>query len=384
MSDIFLSEILVLSLLLFPSLRPFSKRLKKTPAIALFPLFAFVILIFIVLGQGLFFSLLPIFIITLICIITEISRFAMMLRDLPNNFYPIHSMVLRVFILLLIFGAFFTTFYFSPEREIDCSMANAVREPLEFTIADKKVSAGIHFFAKQEKNENAHILVLDNFSNSHENGNSISRYFMNANYSVTELTNFNPSFRRSFLSLDIKRHKQFSLALNEFLSSLGIQNKRIPEKILQSEFNLALSKTVKEIKNGRKKHGLREDVFIYVFSESADNEALYEYVSKHPNDFEKVFFLLDEASLDSFKQKLKSNNGENLAFVFDERKASDFSREEALAPYCVYIQAKNKLSRYGDLRGDDVLAAFCLGSKRDLGREERQAVARAFEKYLSF
>ncbi len=380
MSDVFLSEILVLTLLFFPAIRPFSERLKSTAAISLFPLFSLIITVFIVLGQGLFFSLLPVIFITLICIITEFARFVMMLRDVPNNFYTIPSIILRIFIVLLIISGIFSTVYFSPEREVDCSMADAEKLPLELNIQDKLISSGVQFFSNQKKNNDYHILILNNFANSNENGNSITRYFLNENYNVTELSNFDLEKSAKKFSFSIKRRKQFKKALNEYFANLGLAEKKEAQAINQEKFNLIISKTLTSIKEERLKHGLTNDCPIYVFCEGELNKNLYAYSLSNPFDFAKIFFLSSEEDASDFQSTIRAKNNAGAFFVLDERETLKFPKEKKKLPYCLFIQRKEKLPNYADLRGDDVLAAYCLGSNRDLGREDRIFVAQIFEK----
>ena len=111
MSDLFVSEILVLILLILPLIRPFSKALKTAGAIPFLPLASFIILVFTIIGQGLIFSLIPTALIVIICIITEFARFVMFLKQVPNNFYTIPSILLRIFVLILLSGAFYAAFY---------------------------------------------------------------------------------------------------------------------------------------------------------------------------------------------------------------------------------------------------------------------------------
>ncbi len=379
MSDIFLSEILVLSILLFPTLRPFSEKLKNSAAIALFPFFALLIIIFIVLGQGWFFSLLPIIFITLICIITEFARFAMLLRDIPNNFYTIPSIILRAFLLLLIISGFFLVFKVSPERELDTSIANGEKKNLDVKFQDKLHPCGFHFFAK-EKNKDCHVLVLSSFPRSNENGNSITRYFFNENYNVSEVNNFYLAKNNNTFFSRVKRHKQFKMALNEYLSRLALQKKKKPQSIEQKEFNLIISQTLENIKAERESRGLTKDCLIYVFCEGDINKYLYEYSLNNPFDFAKIFFLVSEDNVNAFQNIIKSKNNDGAFFVLDERKTLKFSEEKKALPYCLFIQQKEKLPQYGDLRGDDILASYCLGASRDLGRRDRMRVAQVFEK----
>ncbi len=380
MSDIFLSEILVLVLLLFPALRPFSKRLKNSSAICLFPFFALIVTVSIILGQGLFFSLIPVAVITLICIISEFARFVMLLSEVPNNFYTIPSIILRIFLVLLISAGIFSVFFFSPEREVDCSLANAEKITMPLNLEKKGVNSGMHFLSKDLKNKDGHILVLNPFPNSNENGNTITRYFLNENYNVTELNNFDLDKSRKKFAFSMKRSKQFKMALNDYFASLGITEKKQPKLIKQEDFNLIISQTLENIKTERVKRGLTKDCLIYVFCEGDINKYLYEYSLNNPFDFAKIFFLVSEDKLNNFEDRIKSKNNSGAFFVLDERKPLKFSEEKKALPYCLFIQQKDKLPQYGDLRGDDILATYCLASTRDLGRRERLRVAKVFEK----
>ncbi len=369
MSDILVSELLTLVLLAFPLIRPFSKGLKRAKAISLFPFFAMLITVFIILGQGMFFSLVPIIFIVVLSIITEFARFVMLLRQVPNDFYAIPSKILRIFLIFLLAGCVFIVFSFSSEREIDCSFEGFKNE--EIKLQEKTI--GTHFFNLKKENQNLHILVLDGFNSITKNQNTITGYLINEGYSVSQLNLLSGIKTNS--NLKIKRRQEFSRTLKMVLEQAGFKKPGLEAKLNSEKFNLIINKSLEAIqKNGK---------LIFVFSDGQYNEELYDYALKNPNTFAGIFFAADESKPFANKHNsISENNSINNFFILDERSNLKFSKDIAKFPYCLFIQGKEHLSEFGDLRGNDVLAATLLGSTRDIGRQDRILLAESFEKWL--
>ncbi len=363
MSDILVSELLVLALLILPLIRPFSKGLNQAAAIPIFPLFAGVITVFIILGQGLYFSLVPVILIVVICIITEFARFVMMVRQVPNHFYSIPAIILRIFLIFLLAGCVFIIFSFSGEREVECNFAGATIEEIKF----KNEIAGMQFFKPQKENRNLHILVLDAFNSIPENQNTITRYLINEGYSVSQVNILQATKPDS--KLNLKRLPEFSVTLKKVLTRFGFKIAVPDLKLQDEEFNLLIDESIKKIK--------RTGSLIFVFCEGQYNQALYNYAEKNPNAFAGIFFA-DSGSLKNF-----TGGNNHKFFILGKKDNLKFSKEIAQFPYCLFIQNKTEISEFGELGSNDVLAAKLLGGSRDIGREERIFLAQSFGKWMN-
>lgn len=359
MSDFLVSEILVLILLIPPCLRPFSKGLKKAGAVPLLPWFAAVILLFIMFGQGITVSLLPVIAIAVICIITEFARFVMFLNGLPNGFYSGFSYFLRIFMLILLGGVFFCTFYFSPERDYPANYSDFTKEDLIFNSNGKEFCGGVFYKPQNVKNEHITVAVLSAYPHCSSYSNTFSRFFANAGYNTVELTN-PENINIKFLP---KRYTEFLASCNAVLKRNG--KKEHKEKQNPDFFNF----TVSEILN------LRKNSSFYVIAEGRYRQALYDYFVQNPGAFSGIFFILSE------EEEISGLNRERSC-ILDERGQLKFSHELSEFPVCLFIRPKEKLSQFGELRCDDVLAARLLGASRDLGRKDRITAAEVFEKWL--
>ena len=357
MSDFFVSEILVLILLILPLIRPFSKALKTADAIPLLPLASLIVLILSIIGQGLIFSLIPTALIVIICIITEFARFVMFLRQVPNNFYTIPSILLRIFVLILLSGAFYAAFYFSPEREYPVFTSIAEKERISFIVDEKEKTAGVYYKPEPCNKENAAIIIVPPFPN--EVAGTFDRYLLNEGYKLASL------------SLPKKTGYKYKL-----------KNSEIFFAVIDSMFN---TKTEQASKNaGNENLGISLSPFIrffgdtelFLIGEGDQVQGLLDYYNKNPNAFSGAFFIISEGS------PLPDGLKEGTYTVLNEKDLK-FSENIALFPICFFIQSKESLTGFGDIRGNDILASFLLGYSRDLGRQDRVNTIKAFEKWLN-
>lgn len=357
MSDFLVSEILVLILLLPSSLRPFSKSLKKACAVPLLPLFAASILVFIIFGQGITVSLLPVIVIVAVCIITEFPRFVLFLSKLPNNFYSIYSVLIRIFTLALLGGAFFSAVYFSPEREYGAEVFEILKEKMELNLNGRKFCAGVSYTPQNTKDEHITVLVLNAYPDRIYGENTLSRFSAAARYKTVELTNA----ENSNLTYRPPHYEQFRAALYAILKKYFQDDRSIQNE----PFNSVISEVLNHKKN----------TAVYAIAEGKYIQALYDYYTKKPDAFAGIFFILSE------EDEIKGLN-KTASYILDEREPLRFSPELANFPVCLFIRQKEKCAGSGELRCTDILAAQLLGSSRDLGRKDRLATAAVFEKWL--
>ncbi|EMB22344.1 hypothetical protein [Treponema denticola] len=357
MSDLFVSEILVLILLVLPLIRPFSKALKTAGAIPLLPLVSLIVLILSIIGQGLIFSLIPTALIVIICIITEFARFVMFLRQVPNNFYTIPSILLRIFVLILLSGAFYAAFYFSPEREYPVFTSITEKERISFIADDKETKAGVYYKPEPCRNEKEAIIIVPPFPNR-EVG-TFDRYLLNEGYKVASL------------SLPKKTGYKYKLKNSEIFFS-------VVDSVLNTKTEQA-SKNVGDENLGISLPSLIRffgDTELFLIGEGDQVQGLLDYYNKNPNAFSGAFFIISE------DLPLPDGLKEGTYTVLNEKDLK-FSENIALFPICFFIQSKESLIGFGDIRGNDIFASFLLGSSRDLGRQDRINTIKAFEKWLN-
>ncbi len=354
MSDFLVSEILVLVLLVPPLLRPFSKSLQTAAAVPVLPLCSAAVAALTIWGHGITVSFLPIPALIIICIITEFLRFAMFLGGLPNDFYSFPSILLRLFLSVLLLGAFFSAFYFSPEQEYKPVYSDISKEPLVLTKNGKEIRAGFCYEPKESKEKKGvRVLVLSPFSGSSGEPSTVSLYLADKGFTVIEPA-LSGGADKGF---PVKRSEVFFAVLQTLL-------KKEPEQILERAFDQALSVPAEKERP------------LYVFAEGLYTRLLAEYTAKNPAAFEGVFYVISE------DEKLPRSLSAENAYILDERKELRFSKSLSEYPACVLIRKKESLSGWGELRCEDVLAARLLGAERDLGRKDRLFTAATAEKWL--
>lgn len=357
MSDLFVSEILVLILLVLPLIRPFSKALKTADAIPLLPLVSLIVLILSIIGQGLIFSLIPTALIVIICIITEFARFVMFLRQVPNNFYTIPSILLRIFVLILLSGAFYAAFYFSPEREYPVFTSLAEKERISFIADEKEKTAGVYYKPEPCRNEKEAIVIVPPFPN--EVAGTFDRYLLNEGYKIANL------------SIPKKTGYKYKLKNSEIFFS-----------VFDSVFNTKTAEVSKNAGNENLGTSLSHlirffwDTELFLIGEGAQVQGLLDYYNKNPNAFSGAFFIISEDS------PLPDGLKEGTYTVLNEKDLK-FSENIALFPICFFIQSKESLTGFGDIRGNDIFASLLLGAERDLGRQDRLKTVKTFEKWLN-
>lgn len=90
MTDLLLSELVVLLLLLPVLLRPFSKSLKKGHAVPILPFLSLFVCICILIGQGIVLSLFIVIIFVLIICLSEVIRLIAFSKECSTIFTESH------------------------------------------------------------------------------------------------------------------------------------------------------------------------------------------------------------------------------------------------------------------------------------------------------
>lgn len=366
MSDLLVSEVLILFLLVLPILRPFFKQLKSTDAISILPLFALFISILVIVGQGISVSFLPILGIVIICIITEFTRFVMFLGGLPNNFYSFFSILLRFFLLILIITTTAYCFYFSPEAEYKLDYKNIKKENLVLKVSKKELEIAKVFTPNKLANEHIAVLILGSFYNPQDElntMNTLTSFIANAGYKTIEMTQINE-----------KEHWYSVKGYDSFTDVVyAITKKEMPKSVINDKlFNSVISHIV-EYTKGKE---------LYVISEGKYSQAIQDYSVQQPKAFAGIFYVVSKEnfSIDKPQKEIRSLS-ENSFYILKEDQLS-FSQEIVDYPVCLLLRDAEKLPNFGELRCNDILATKLLGSSRDLGKYDRLNLASIFEKWL--
>lgn len=412
MTDLLLSELVVLLLLLPVLLRPFSKSLKKGRAIPILPFLSLFVCICIIIGQGIVLYLFILVLFVLIVCLSEIIRLIAFSQGMLNDFYGIASMMLRMVLLCLFCGVAYCAFRFAPEASIRTEYPLTVRS-IELTgktsaatdkgtaeqtadsaspdsSAPRNPIEGLLIERQGGADKRALVIIAEAFPYT-ERPETLASLLADQGYTVAEITRLKP--RGVIPRIELYR---------KLLHLVGKKEQRylIKEDDPQTAAFFAdfLEQTV--ARYGRNKR-------IFLYAEGIYTDLAAHFCTENPGVFTGVFFSLSEeeplpSAPDGWIQTMREHNPELLP---EDNSAADTavgaggngSAETASAvsavpataptqperplPFCCYIRPYSELAGFGQLRAEDALAAELLGSGRSIGRQDKAAAAAAFNRY---
>ena len=390
MTDLLLSELLVLALLLPPLMRPFSKMLKKVHAAPILPFLSLFVCICIIIGQGFTLSFLILLCFVLIVCISETARGIAFFQGVLNDFYGPASLLLRLALCILFAGAVYGVFLFAPEPHY-----RPVNELTERSIAlaDSPDNPVRGIFVQQkngDERKNALVIVAESFPAS-ERAGAVAALLADKGYSVIDITRLEPLYPyRSIPRLELYLRLLPLFRQNGAGCLAKIRNPRTAAFLTDFVRKTAAA------------YGQRKRLFLY--AEGIFTDWAAQFCTDNPGVFTGAFFRLSEqeplpnapdgwmqsctaaefaAESDSEKQA-----GESGAAAEDGGKAASDGEPEQPAfakPFLFYREPPSALAGFGSLRADDIAAAELLGSGRSIARQDKTAAAAAFDRYaLSF
>lgn len=365
MTDLFVSEILILAFFIPVFLRPFSKSLKKVPAILLLPLFAIILCILTIIGQGVYFSNCLILLFSIIVFIYNLPKFFSFFSDLSTSIYSISEIVFSLIFLILSGLLFFLTWKFAPYTAMNVSGKAIVKELCLEELTGK--SYGKIYLAENAKEQNSIIILLPNMKKTSYESNTVLLHLLENSYEVICIEHFEEllpiapknfyNFLASCKKLYYKTFKRGEEKLTSFAISANEEKNFI--KILQA--------IIKKYANARN---------VYIFSEGMYSEPLIrnfnEYFAESVN---AAFFLCDE---DFDNEKLSTLN----AFFKEKDTQVFFSEALKNCSLFFYQMPKSALSEFAEMPAEDLLATVLLHGKIDIGRKRRKELAEVFEKFI--
>ena len=409
MTDLLLSELVVLLLLLPVLLRPFSKSLKKGRAIPILPFLSLFVCICIIIGQGIVLYLCILALFVLIVCLSEIIRLAAFSQEIPNDFYGIASMMLRIVLLCLFCGTAYCAFRFAPEASIrteyplivrsieltDKTNAGADKGSAEQTAdsasPDSSVSRnlstsrnpieGLLIERQGGADKRALVIIAEAFPYA-ERPETLASLLADQGYTVAEITRLKPrgvipriELYRKLLHLVEKKEQRY------------LPKEDDPQTA--AFFADFLEQTI--ARYGRNKR-------IFLYAEGIYTDLAAHFCTENPGVFTGVFFALSEeeplpSAPEGWVRIVREQQSDTpaedsfaagSAAASSDAAVSDTARQniaEQARPFCYYIRPYPKLAGFGQLRAEDALAAELLGSGRSIGRQDKAAAAAAFNRY---
>ena len=403
MTDLLLSELVALLLLLPVLLRPFSKSLKKGRALPILPFLSLFVCICIIIGQGIVLYLFILVLFVLIVCLSEIIRLIAFSQGMLNDFYGIASMMLRIVLLCLFCGVAYCAFRFAPEASIrteypltvrsielnDKTSGGTDKDTTEQTAdsaspdssAPRNPIEGLLIERQGGADKRALVIIAEAFPYA-ERPETLASLLAAQGYTVAEITRLKPrgiipriELYRKLLHLVGKKEQRYLIKEDE------------PQTA--AFFADFLEQTV--ARYGRNKR-------IFLYAEGIYTDLAAHFCTENPGVFTGVFFsLCEEEPLPSAPEgwvrivrEQQSDTPAEDSFVAGNAAASsdaavsDTARQniaEQARPFCYYIRPYPKLAGFGQLRAEDALAAELLGSGRSIGRQDKAAAAAAFNRY---
>ena len=406
MTDLLLSELVALLLLLPVLLRPFSRYLKKEAAIPILPFIGLFVCICIAAGQGIVLILFILILFTLIVCISEMMRLVAFSQGMVNDFYGIASIILRAVLLILFGGTAYLIFRFAPESSIKTGYPLTIRNTeLTETASPVNPIKSILIERQGGADKKALVIVAETFPSSNRPG-TIAALLADKGYTVLEIIQLN---HRDIIPRAPLYGKLLPLA--------GKKEHRFLSKEADPQTAVFFSKF---IENAVTRYGGNKRLFLY--AEGVYTDLAAQFCTEYPGIFTGVFFCLSEEEPlpqipEGWANIIREEDGQAAAGTesltepaipapaSSDRTAAageTASREtmhsaptstpdtavqsmliasEPLLPFCCYIRPYSELAGFGALRAEDILAAELLGSSRSLGRKDKTAAAAAFDRY---
>ena len=407
MTDLLLSEMLALLLVLPALLRPFSNHLKRGRAIPILPFLSLFVCICIIIGQGIVLFLFMLSLFVLIVCLSEVGRLISFFQDVLNDFYGIASIMLRILLLILWGGVTYFAFHFTPEPAIKTEHQLTVRPvdlsntAIESLLIERTGGA----------DKKALVIVAEAFPANGQPG-SIAAFAADNGYTVLEITRLNP---KPLIPRADLYGKLLHLAGKKEQRYLAKES----DPQTAAHFSAFLQKVIA-------RYGVRKRLFLY--AEGIYTDLAAQFCAENPGTFTGVFFCLSEEepmpqipegwaqivredelaastavipavsglasaahptisgtdpAVDMDSSSGESHSAEAGAFSAPAAKPADASGIASAVPlpFCCYIRPYPVLAGFGSLRAEDIFAAELLGSGRSIGRQDKAAAAAAFDRY---
>ena len=430
MTDLLLSQLLVLLILLPVLLRPFSKNLQKGTAIPILPFISLFVCICTIIGQDIvLFSALLFLFVVIVCL-SEIIRLIAFFQGVLNDFYGIASIIFRIVLLLLFCGMVYAAFRFAPEAHTKTEHQLVVRS-IDLTDTPQRLQQKLQFFEGRlierqgGADKKALVIVTESYPDSGYPG-TIAALLADQGYTVAELYRA-PHRIISRMDLYVRLFR-----------IIGKKDARYLAKEAEPHISSAFSDSIEAILN---RYGSNKRLFLY--TEGIYTALAEHFCAAHQGAFTGVFFNLsaeeplpaipdermqtvytdtddgainaaaysptgtDTATSDAVLSTAAGSESGGTAEQYTDAVSTQNTQGEldaaakpnpaadthsaaeanpaAAAPglpfYC-RVCPYRLLTGFGSLRADDVLAAELLGSGRSIGRKDKAAAAAAFQRYV--
>lgn len=368
MSDLFISEILILLLLLPVLLRPFFRRLQRIEGIALLPLLAILSCLAVIAGLGLRVSFLPVLLFTSLVFISSLPRLFKLFFHLPTDWYSPLSVLYTVILVVLFIVVVCVSWIFAPEPSY------TGKALVQRKVFMQSVSRGVQakFVVLTPVNSsssgtNRSVVILSGDISSRTGNRDTTAWILAENGYIVVEADFSAKndFKTPLFRLPVFRH--FITLVGKIKTGSNILT---DEAELSSFHEKELSRLIQFV---HKEYG--PSTTLFVISEGSSCNALVTKMNENPDGISGAvciasqdFSLLQSSSAGSVTVKIDSGMMPSNA---------------GSVPILLLTGDSQFLYGYGELASDDVLAAILCGGKRDSGRKQAELTGRRILTWLS-
>jgi len=367
MSDLFVGEILVLSLLLPVLLRPFFRRLQRVMGIPLLPLLALLLSGGVIAVSGLRLTFLPVFALTLLVFFSGIARLFRLFGGLPTDWFSPAVKVYYGFLALLFVGVAGLTLRLAPEPPLT-GTHNVTRTLSSRTVSRQaRVDLAVWQAAGSAASpKNDSVFVFEDLAAGRGGRDTLALLLAEAGYTV-----YDADWRgaRDFAnpSLSFAPLRRFSS-----LSARTFAGLSFPASA--AELDAFYAAAIARFDEARGTTSGRD----FAVAEGTACASLLRALATNPGRFAGVVCLCQDAEVQGLVALAQPLGG-------SVRLSPDSGMISAAAgafPVCILSGGPETLIGSGELGSDDVLAAALRNAPRDVGRKQAELIARRVESWL--
>lgn len=372
MSDLFISEVLILLFLLPVFLRAFSKSLKSLHAILFFPLFALILCILTIAGQGIYFSNFIILVFSIIAGIFTVPKLVSYFNTLNTAMYSSVECVFCILFLLCTGALFFLTWKSVPYRLVPVN-GTVLSTPIELENFPKQNIGTVYRIENTENQtstKNELVILLPNRKKTCYETNTVLRSFLQNGYTVLCIENF-----ESLLPLIPKNFYNFSASLKQIFYRAWngtYEEKPFGDSTVQN-FLAILNGAIDTYGNGKA---------VYVFSDGVYTDLLLNNYGKHFAQKLRGAFVVYGDAINAQKNATFENVQSITIRYRETLDVRNLNDDEKTAEVFFYEVPQSFFPAFGDMTADDIVASTLLGATIDTGRTYRTECAATFQKWI--
>lgn len=371
MSDFFISELLVLLLLVPFVLRIFSQSLQSLRGTLFLPAIAFCICLLIIAGNGFPVSFIPVFLFSCIALVVGFPRMVRTLRGLETDWYAISSRIMYGILVPLFFVVVFGAFYFAPESGYPAG--GNVKRTVTIERPGVAVLASRYAWAPSDEGETyGSVVFLGDASGGAQNRTTLAYILAEQGYSV-----FSDDYRSFYTWKNgLMSWPAFRFAAIRAGDALRGQPLFTDEEEIRTVERRNIARAMYAVLEKKR------DGPLFIIAEGSACVPAAEYLSASGTPVDGFLCLVSPENVSAVERKLDATGYEGQ-YTFVTSETSMIPSASAYLPVLVLSGGNGTMIGRGELDCDDILTAVLLGGSRDTGRKRAERLSRRVEHWFS-